>query len=121
MKKICLIAIALFALNATPSFAQDNANKDPRQEAIAKTEKMTKELRLSEDQKKAVLEINMHQAVQARNGKLTEAQLVDMEKSSEVRYKTVLNEEQFKKYKAAKLKEAKSAKSQERANTDVTN
>jgi len=100
MKK-AILASAL-ALMTVMTFAQEKKQRTPEERAQKATEKMAKELNLSEEQKEKVLEINLQKAKEMQQ--LKEEMKVLKEKRKKLRdehaeqMKSVLSEEQYQKY-----------------------
>jgi hypothetical protein len=126
MLKVLLVGIALFA-GITAASAQEKSKKTPEQRAEMHTERLTKVLVLNTDQRTKIAEFNL--GIALKNESLRnnpnipqDVKISSLQSNNEARkmmIKTVLTEEQIKKFeeleakkeanKAAK-KEAKSSK-----------
>ena len=126
MLKVLLVGIALFA-GITAASAQEKSKKTPEQRAEMHTERLTKVLVLNADQRTKIAEFNL--GIALKNESLRnnpnipqDVKISSLQSNNEARkmmIKTVLTEEQIKKFeeleakkeanKAAK-KEAKSSK-----------
>ena len=103
MKRILLVALMLAGI--TSSFAQET-ERNVRRAAIMKTEKMTKELNLSDEQKKAVLQVNMNMADRAKDRELSADQEAQIRQETEARYRVIFSKEQYTKYQEMNRKKA---------------
>jgi len=108
MKKLLLLTGILATLSFSASYAQQDAAaqtkgiENPHRMAVAKTERMARELELSDEQKKAVMQINMHEAekmkTESAKGDAGKAEMDRAEKEIDARFKVILNEKQYTKY-----------------------
>lgn len=117
MKKI-LCAFSLLALLQFSATAQDNTKTpNARRAAQMKTEQMAKQLKLNDEQKKAVLEINMRKATMEtkKDGQNpTEQQEDAVNKQLETRLRNVLTADQYKQYQ--EMEKAEKRKDERKAN-----
>lgn len=100
MKKLMLAAILFCGVQAT-SFAQDGGFKrhSPKERAEMQTEKMATSLGLNDEQKKAVLEINLKSAEKIANaGDNRREAFKEVQAQNEEEFKKVLTADQFTKY-----------------------
>ena len=105
MKMFKLGLITLGLTISTVTYSQDKEKKTPEQRAIQKTERMSKELLLSPEQKEKVLNLNTGIAQKndaiRKSTSLSKEQkengLKENKKARLVQLKTILNEEQFNK------------------------
>ncbi len=108
MKMLKLGLIALGLIISTVSYSQEKVKKTPEERAIIKTEKMAKELLLSNEQKQKVLTLNTgiaqkNEAVR-KNTSLSKEQkenaLMGNHKARIEQMKLILNEAQYTKFLA---------------------
>ena len=113
MLKLGLIALSLVV--SSLSYSQEQQKKTPEQRAVSKTERLTKELLLSPEQKEKVL--NLYTGIAQKNDITRKSTSLSKEqkqvaikensKDKIVQMKSILNEQQFAKYEAIEAKKAK--------------
>ncbi|HTN46885.1 MAG TPA: DUF4890 domain-containing protein [Flavipsychrobacter sp.] len=102
MKKLVVIALAALSFNFYSAQAQDSKSAqkgDPKREVVLKTEKMVKELNLNDEQRAAVMELNIRMMDRERIEKADERQI---EAERNVRLQAILTQEQYQKYSSGK-------------------
>jgi hypothetical protein len=118
MKKLLLLTGIVATLSFTASYAQDAAPAkgadNIHRMAVQKTEKMAKELSLNEEQKKSVMQINLHQAQNIKQG-AGKGEIDRSEKEVDARFKIILDAKQYAKYQEIKRRGTKDVSKSENA------
>lgn len=102
MKKLVVIALAALSFNFYTAQAQDSKSaqkEDPKREVVSKTEKMVKELNLNDEQRAAVMELNIRMMDRER---IENADVRQIEAERNVRLQSILTKEQYQKYSSDK-------------------
>ncbi len=111
MLNVLLVGIALFAGLSSAS-AQEKSKKTPEQRAELHTERLTKELGLSADQRTKIAEFNLgvalkNESIRNNSNIPQETKISSLKSNNEARkmmIKTILTEEQIKKFEELEAK-----------------
>lgn len=110
MKKLMLSALLLCSVAL--SFAQGRFEKrSPKERAEMQTERMAESLKLSDDQKQAVLKVNLAAAEElSKAGDNRKEVFASMQQKNDEAFKKILTEEQFRQFQVMQKERAEKMK-----------